>query len=146
MALSKRRDGSLEQDLTTRSDFQLLNDFTQHIGSHPSGQLKSIAWEILRRYTAHLEASAKPEPKDYSATLGDARWGDAKRVEQIFGIKRGVLNRLFEEDAVKSSSLESECSDEVAGQSIRAKRLYCLVSIAEHLEACAKKAKPNCNP
>ena len=134
MASPKRREGSLEQDLTTRSDFQLLNDFTQHIGSHPSGQLKSIAWEIMRRYTAHLEASAKPEPKDYSVTLGDARWGDAKRVEFIFGIKRGVLLRLADEDAVKSCSLESERSDEVEAQSTRAKRLYSLVSIAEHLE------------
>lgn len=134
MASPKRKQGSIQPDLTTLSDFQLLNEFSTSVGSHSSEQLKSFAWEIIRRYTSHLDASTKPNPKDYSATLGDARWGDAKRVEQIFGIKRGVLLRLADEGAVISCSLECEHSDAGAGPSTRAKRLYCLVSIAEHLE------------
>lgn len=146
MPSSIRRRSPAEPDLTTRSDFRLLTDFTNLVGNHPSQQLKAIAWEIMRRYTSHLEASAKPEPRDYSATLGDARWGDAKRVEQLFGIKRGVLLRLAIDGVVKDRSLESECSGEGTCQSTRAKRLYCLVSIAEHLEACSEKANPTCTP
>lgn len=134
MASPKRRQSSHEPDLNSQSDFTLLNDFVDLVGSHPSQQLKAVAWEIMRRYTSHLDASAKTGTKDYSSTLGHALWGDAKRVEQIFGIKRGVLLRLAEEGVVTDSSLESERSGEGACQSTRAKRLYCLVSIAEHLE------------
>lgn len=133
MAIPKRRLASHEPDLTHQTDFQLLTDLTA-LASPESSRLKAVAWEIMRRYTAHLEARSKPESKDYSSTLGEARWGDAKRVEQIFGIKRGVLLRLAEEGVVKDCSLESERSGERDCQSTRAKRLYCLVSIAEHLE------------
>lgn len=143
MASPKRRQGSHDPDLILQSDFKLLSDFVELVGSHPSQQLKPVAWEIMRRYTSHLGASAKPEPKDYYATLGDARWGDAKRVESIFGIKRGVLLRLADEGVVKSCSLESERTDEVVGQSTRAKRLYCLVSIAEYFESCAANQNRN---
>ena len=137
MASPKRRHSSPEPDLILLSDFQLLHDFTELVGSHPSQQLKAVAWEIMRRYTSHLEASAKPEPKDYNATLGDARWGDAKRVEQIFGTKRGVLLRLADEGVVTSCSLESERSDGETCKTTRAKRMYSLVSIAEHFERMA---------
>jgi len=146
MASTKRRHDKNVDDLTKRSDFQLLNDFSNLVGTYPSEQLKVVAWEIMRRYTSHLGALAKPEPRDYNATLGDARWGDAKRVEAIFGIKRGVLLRLADEGTVKSSSLECEHSDAGVGLSTRAKRLYCLVSIAEHVEACSEKTKPVCHP
>ncbi len=91
----------------------------------------------MRRYTSHLEDSAKPVPKDYTSTLGDARWGDAKRVEQIFGTKRGVLHRLSDEGVVTSCSLESERSDGKTCKTTRAKRMYSLLSIAEHFERMA---------
>lgn len=133
MAKSKRGLATHEPDLTDKTDFQLLTEFTAQAGPE-SSQLKAVAWEIMRRYASHLESRSKPEPKDYTSTLGDARWGDAKRVEQIFGIKRGVLLRLAEEGDVKDCSLESERSGERTCQSKRAKRCYCLVSIAEHLE------------
>lgn len=133
MAISKRTPDPEEPDLSTQSDFQLLNALTGLVSKENSSQLKSIAWEIMRRYTSVLEEREKTKSIDYGATLGDARWGDAKRVEQIFGIKRGVLLRLAEDGVVIDSSLESERSGE-ACKSTRAKRLYCLVSIAEYVE------------
>lgn len=135
MASPKRKQGSNEPNLTTRSDFQLLNDFSSLVGSHPSEQLKSVAWEIMRRYTSHLEAGEKAIPKDYNATLGDARWGDAKRVEAIFGIRRNKLLRMQAKGQVKTVSLGDEKPSSDASASAKAKRLYCLVSILNHIES-----------
>jgi hypothetical protein len=134
MAIAKRRSASHEPDLSTKSDFQLLNEFTA-LASPESSRLKAVAWEIMRRYTANLETCSKPEPKDYSSTLGDARWGDAKRVERIFGIKRGVLLGLVAKGLVITSSLDGEGSGDKSCAAVRAKRLYCLISVAACVEA-----------
>lgn len=89
----------------------------------------------MRRYTAHLEAIAKPVPKDYNATLGDARWGDAKRVEAIFGIRRNKLLRMQAKRQVKTVSLGDENPSNDASANAKAKRLYCLVSIVDLIES-----------
>lgn len=133
MQKSRHKPEPGEPDLTQLTDFQLLNRHAELAAKERSHPLQQTAWEIVRRYTADLAASEKPAPKDYHATLGEARWGDAKRIEKIFGIRRSVLLRLAAEGSVKSSSLQS-MEDDAAAAPTRAKRLYCLVSLAEHLD------------
>ena len=134
MAIPKRRPDPVQSDLTSLSDFLLLATFTEFL-SPQSDHLKAVAWEIIRRYSSHLEASAKPEPKDYSATLGEARWGDAKRVERIFGIKRGVLLKHAQNGQVITSSLGCGEPGEQSQTAQKAKRLYCLMSVAKCVES-----------
>jgi hypothetical protein len=88
-----------------------------------------IAWEIMRRYTSHLATIAPTKVVLPDPQLGDARWGDAKRAEAIYGLKRGVLNSLRADDLIISKSL-----DEGRGGK-RAKRLYDLVSIQSYLNS-----------
>jgi len=134
MAPSKHKPNPENPDLTTQSDFQLLNAFTNLVSKQDSQYLKLIAWEIMRRYSSFLDKPNPTKSKDHNTTLGDARWGDAKRVEAIFGIRRGVLIRLREAGLIKSNALGEENCDKGATPTTRAKRLYCLVSIAEYLE------------
>ncbi len=134
MYTPKRRPEPEEPDLSSQSDFQLLNAFTSLVGREHSQPLKTIAWEIMRRYSSFLD---KPpiaaKARNHDTILGGARWGDAKRVEAIFGIKRGVLIRLREAGLIKSSALEEDRKDGGASPAVRAKRLYDLISIAEYL-------------
>lgn len=129
MASPKRRQAHVEPDLTSLSDFQLLNKFAEHCSKERSHALKMIAWEIMRRYTAYLAASAPPKVVPPEPQLGDARWGDAKRAEMIFGLKRGVLNSLHAAKLIKSKSLDEGRDGK------RAKRLYDLLSIQSYLNS-----------
>lgn len=135
MASPKHRQYPEEPDLITQSDFQLLNSLTNLVSKENSQSLKAVAWEIMRRYSDFL---SKPEPtrvKDYISILGDARWGDAKRVEVIFGLKRGVLDRLSKADKIKSKALDEDRKNAGDAPAVRAKRLYNLISISEYLES-----------
>ncbi|MEO5914119.1 MAG: hypothetical protein ABIS50_07795 [Luteolibacter sp.] len=90
----------------------------------------------MRRYSGSLDKPVVPtKPKDYNSVLGNARWGDAKRVEEIFGIKRGVLNGLREDELIKSHPPEEDRKEDGDPPAIRAKRLYDLISIVEYLES-----------
>jgi hypothetical protein len=129
MALPKRRQDPNEPDLTSLSDFQLLNSLAEHCNKQRSHALLKVAWEIMRRYTAHSGVNAPEKVEATNPKLGDARWGDAKRAEVIFGLKRGVLNSLAEHGQIKSKSLETNPDYK------RAKRLYDLVSIQQYLES-----------
>lgn len=133
MAIPKQRQGSDEPDLTNQSDFQLLNEFTA-LACSESSRLKAVALEIMCQYTSHLEVFAKPQGKDHTSTPGDARWGDAKRVEAIFGIKRNKLLRLVDEQHVVTSSLDNQEASYKPCAAVRAKRLFSLTSVAEHVE------------
>ena len=134
MYTPKRRPEPEEPDLSSQSDFQLLNAFTSLVTKERS-QLKTIAWEIMRRYSSYLDKPIPTKVKNHDISLGSARWGDAKRVEVIFGLKRGVLIRLREAGLIKSSALEEDRKDGGASPAVRAKRLYDLISIAEYLES-----------
>ena len=124
-------------NLVNLSDMQLFNALVRSVGSDASSALKDVAWEIIRRFSDSL-ADTEPAPqKNYEAILGEARWGDAKRVESIFGLKRGVLNRLREQKSIASVALEDEVGEEGLPKSARAKRLYDLISIAGYLEKLA---------
>jgi hypothetical protein len=135
MAAPKRGPGPESPDLSTQSDFQLLNGFTSLVSKEHSQPLKEIAWEIMRRYSSYLDKPIPSKAKNHNSILGDARWGDARRVEAIFGIKRGVLIRLREAGLIRSKPLEEDHKDDGSSSSVRAKRLYSLISIAEYLES-----------
>lgn len=130
MAISKRGPDPEEPDLSSQTDFQLLNAFTSLVSKEQSQQMKNIAWEIMRRYSSFLDKPIPTIPEDYNALLGNARWGDAKRVDEFYGIKRGVLRRLREAGLIKSNPPED-------GQppASREKRLYDLISINEYLKS-----------
>jgi hypothetical protein len=127
MASSKRMPDPEEPDLTSHTDFQLLNALTDLVSKENSKRLKLIAWEIMRRYSIHLDKPDPTKSKDCNTILGDSRWGDAKRVEVIFGLKRGVLNSLRESKLIISKSLDEGRDGK------RAKRLYDLLSIQSYL-------------
>lgn len=129
MAKTRRIPDPVVPDLTEQSDFQLLNLLAEIASKERSAPLQSVSWEIMRRYSAHLSAIPPAKPAHSSAKLGDARWGDAKRAEAIFGMKRGVLNSLAEHGLIKCKSLDQGRNGK------RAKRLYDLVSIEEYLGA-----------
>jgi hypothetical protein len=133
-ATPRRKPAPAEPDLSSQSDFQLLNYLTSLASKENSQQLTAIIWEVMRRYTAALVDQPPAPTKDYSASLGDARWGDAKRVETIFGIKRGVLRGLVDKDLIKSKVLGGEGDSSGASTNKKAKRLYSLVSILEYLD------------
>lgn len=145
MAAPKRRPGPESPDLSTQSDFQLLNGFTSLVSKEHSQPLKEIAWEIMRRYSGCLSKSVPTRTKDYSSIIGDARWGDAKRVEAIFGMKRGVLIGLWEAGLIESNSLDKGRKKDGARPAIRAKRLYDLISVVEYVDSCAD-GQDNTNP
>jgi hypothetical protein len=129
MALSKRRQDPVEPDLTSVSDFQLLDKLVKLCSKERSTELKTVAWEIISRYSAHFAANAPEKVIPPDSQLGDARWGDAKRVEVIFGLKRGVLNSLHAAKLIKSKSLDEGRDGK------RAKRLYDLLSIQSYLNS-----------
>ena len=131
MSAPKRRPAPEVPDLSTQTDFQLLNIFISLVKKLASPDLIPVAWEIMGRYTSSLE-QAPPKRKDYDMLLGDARWGDAKRVEAIFGIKRSPLYRLIGEGKIRSTSLSD---NDHANPSQRGKRLFDLASIAEYLDS-----------
>lgn len=116
-------------DPTKLTDFQLLQAFTELVSKERSHPLHHMAWEIMRRYTTHLAEITPNKEDSNSSSLGDTRWGDAKRAETIFGMKRGVLNSLSKHGLIKSKTLDQ------GRQGTRAKRLYDLISIESYLEA-----------
>jgi hypothetical protein len=135
MSAPKRRPAPESPDLSTQTDFQLLNSLANLVSKEASSQLTVVAWEIMRRYTTSLGSQGPTKRCGYEAILKDARWGDAKRVEAIFGIKRGVLIRLREAGLIRSKPLEDDREDAGEVPAVRAKRLYELISIAEYLES-----------
>ena len=135
MSAPKRKPAPEEPDLSSQSDFQLLNALINLVSKENSQSLKAIAWEIMRRYSGLLSKLVPTRTKDYSSILGDARWGDAKRIEAIFGMKRGVLIRLREAGLIRSKPLEEDRKEEGASPAVRAKRLFDLISIAEYLDS-----------
>lgn len=137
MANTRHRPILHKADVKSYSDFRLFSEFAEIVSSQ-SVQIKDIAWEIIRRYSKYLESQTPPTTKDYRTILGDARWGDAKRVEQIFGIKRSVLRRLTEEGLVITSPLDSNKSGDSV-KAAKAKRLYCLISIETYIDSNSKR-------
>lgn len=137
MSASKDKASSVTPDLTSQTDFQLLNAFLSLVSKEQSQPLTTIAWEIMRRYSSFLDKSVPTKPKDYDSILGIARWGDAKRVEEIFGIKRGVLIGLRDAGLIKTNSPEKGRREDGEPPAARAKRLYDLISIVEFLESRA---------
>lgn len=134
MSASKDKAGSVTQDLSSQTDFQLLNAFTNLVSKEQSQQLTTVAWEIMRRYSSFLDKPIPTRPKDYDSILGIARWGDAKRVEEIFGIRRGVLIRLRKAGLIKTNPPEKGGKNDGGAPAAREKRLYDLISVAEYLE------------
>ncbi|MCB1129547.1 MAG: hypothetical protein KDN05_00360 [Verrucomicrobiae bacterium] len=88
----------------------------------------------MRRYTASLSAHEPKGKKDRGSILGETRWGDAKRVEAVFGIRRGVLRRLLIEGKIQSKHLEVDRPNSDDAAAVRAKRLYSFKSIEDYLE------------
>jgi len=115
-----------DPDLTQYNDFQLLHHFTELISKESSPSLKVSAWEIMRRYNSHLSNN---ENKRSNTERDNPMWGDAKRVEHIYGIRRGVLGRLRKEGLIISKPLED------GREGSRAKRLYNLRSIDAYLQS-----------
>lgn len=133
MAVSKCGQAPQSAALTSQTDLQLLNAFTSLVCKEHSLQAKALAWEIMRRYTAArveqpFQANGAP------SILGSATWGDAKRVYQIFGLKRGPLDRIRKAGLIVSRSMEEDC-DEDEPSAVRAKRLFDLVSIEQYLRS-----------
>lgn len=135
MAISKQGPAPEEPDLSSQTDFQLLNAFTSLVSKAQSQKLTTIAWEIIRRYSCFLDKPVPTIPKDYNSVLGNARWGDAKRVEEIFGMRRGPLTRLTKAGLINTNPPENGREDDGAKPAAREKRLYDLISIAEYLES-----------
>jgi hypothetical protein len=115
-----------DPDLTQYTDFQLLSYFTEIVGKELSPSLKLSAWEIMRRYAHQLSIS---DSKQTNTGDNDPKWGDAKRVELIYGIRRGVLTSLHKERLITSKTLEA------GRKGSRAKRLYSLRSIDAYLQS-----------
>jgi len=132
---TKDKASSVIPDLSSQTDFQLLNAFTRLVSKEQSQQLTTIAWEIIHRYSSFLDKPVPTKPEDYHSVLGNARWGDAKKVEEIFGMKRGVLNRLGDAGLIKTNLPEKGSKNDGAPPLAWEKRFYDLVSIAEYLES-----------
>jgi hypothetical protein len=115
------------------TEFELLDAFTDVLCKERSLQARSLALEILRRYNAmRLEQTLQPHASQ--SILGGAMWGDAKRVYEIFGVKRGPLDRIRKAGLIESSSLD-EGQEEDGSSAVRAKRLYDLISIEKFLRS-----------
>lgn len=130
MAISKRRTDPEEPDLSSQTDYQLLNAITSLVSKEQARSLKAVAWEIMRRYSSCLDKPIPTTPPDYHSVLGNARWGDAKRVFEIFGMQRGVLLRLRETGLIETNPPENG-----KPPASREKRLYDLISIIEYLKS-----------
>lgn len=141
MSSPKRRRAPNECELCSLSDFHLLHKFTDLVCEEHSLEAKAVACEIMRRYTSARVETQSATNGDPS-TLGSSRWGDATRVYEIFGIKRGPLDRLRRVGLIKSSSLEEGKDGDVVS-AVRAKRLYDLISIEQFLRS--QKSKERCH-
>ena len=133
MAKSSRLLEKKVPDLSTLHDIQLLKALAD--SAREDSAIQPIALEMMSRYTSHLEEKELPQQKDYTSLLGEARWGDASRVESIFGMKRGLLGNLANAGSIESKSLKINDTIDGAKKPARAKRLYNLVSIAKFLES-----------
>lgn len=139
MAVSKCGQAPQSADPTSQSDFQLLNAFTSLVCREQSLHARELACEIIRRFTVSREEQTF-QSNCHPSFLGMARWGDAKRVYQIFGLKRGPLDRIRKAGLIVSRSMEEDC-DEDEPSAVRAKRLYDLISIEQYLRSPESKRR-----
>ena len=136
---SPKRKAPDEHELCLLSDFQILHNFAELVCKEHSLQAKALACEIIRRYTA----SRVEQPfraNSGTSILGMARWGDAKRVYEVFGLKRGPLDRISKAELIVSRSMEESC-DKNGPSAVRAKRLYDLISIEQYLRSLEAKRR-----
>ncbi|MCP5543862.1 MAG: hypothetical protein H7A49_08140 [Akkermansiaceae bacterium] len=124
MVAPRRKPAPLEPDLSSLPDFQLLHELLAHVSEERFSKLKALAWEMMRRYTAWVAEQPPASSRDYNAILGEARWGDAKRVEAIFGVKRGVVNGLVDKGLIKSKVLGEDPDTSTTSVKKKAKRIY----------------------
>jgi hypothetical protein len=136
-----RRQAPDERELCSLSDSHLLHNFTDLVCKEHSLQAKALACEIMRRYTAS-RVEQPFQTNGNSSIPGSEMWGDAHRVFQIFGIKRGPLDRIRKAELIESSSLEVDRSGDEKS-AVRAKRLYDLNSIEHYLKS--QNSKGRCN-
>jgi hypothetical protein len=127
------------------SDFEILHRIADLVSKEQSVEARTLLLEMIRRFASSRAASGATGSKH--SILGMARWGDAKRVYDIFGIKRGPLDRLRRSGKIESRSLD-DVEDEQSPSSMRAKRLYDLVTIEKFLRSpagtkFAKDSKPS---
>ena len=125
----QEQDGLLISDL---SNFEILHRITALVSKEHSVEAEVLLLEMIRRFTAS-RADLLREKSGESSILGLARWGDAKRVYEIFGLKRSPLDRLHKEGKIVSRSLD-DSADECAS-SMRSKRLFDLISIEKFLRS-----------
>lgn len=133
MATPKRCRTVNALDLSQLTHLDLLHTFTALVCNEHSSKLRDLALEIIRRLTATRTSHVLPSD-EHQFVLGSARWGDAKRVYEIFGLKRGPLDRLRRKRKIGSRSLD-DTEDENTPSSNRAKRLFDLISIEEFLRS-----------
>ncbi len=126
---SQKKDGRPISDL---SDFEIVHRITDLVSKEHSAEAEVCLLEIIRRFTAS-RAERPPDKNGKSSILGSARWGDAKRVYEIYGLKRSPLDRLYKEGKIVSRSLED--AEDGRASSIRTKRLFDLISIEEFLRS-----------
>jgi hypothetical protein len=115
----QEQDGLLISDL---SDFEILHRITALVSKEHSVEAEILLLEIIRRFTSS-RAERPREKNGESSILGLARWGDAKRVYEIFGLKRSPLDRLHKDSADGCASY------------MRSKRLFDLISIEKFLRS-----------
>ena len=128
-----------EHELKSFGDFQLFQQFLSLVSREHSSEVKALAYEIMRRYIA-LQEEQSEESLLIRRTLGTARWGDARDVERIFGIKRGPLDRLRKAGKIDSCSLADE-PGKATQHASRNKRLYDLVSVLRYVELCKSRER-----
>lgn len=139
MAVSKCGQAPQSAALTSQSDLQLLNVFTSLVCREQSLHARELACEIIRRFTVSREEQTF-QSNCIPSFLGIARWGDAKRVFDVFGLKRGPLDRIRKAGLIVSRSMEEDC-DEDEPSAVRAKRLYDLISIEQYLRSPESKSR-----
>lgn len=125
----QEQDGLLISDL---SDFEILHRITALVSKEHSVEAEILLLEIIRRFTSS-RAERPREKNGESSILGLARWGDAKRVYEIFGLKRSPLDRLHKEGKIVSRSLDD--SADGCASYMRSKRLFDLISIEKFLRS-----------
>lgn len=140
MAVSKHKPTPEElPDLSSQSDFQLLDSFARVASRQASAEMMPIIWEIMRRYTSSL---AKVESRLLlslniaSGTSGfeSPKWGDCKAVEARYGLKRGVINGMIKRGEIVSSSNSEE---KPGGGRTRGKLVINFESVEKHLNSRA---------
>lgn len=124
--------------LSHLSDIEILHRITSLVRKEHSVETEALLLEMIRRFTAP-KTTSPIQQADRPSILGIAKWGDAKRVYEIFGIKRGPLDRLWKKEIIMSRSLDDDADDGSPSSSVRAKRLYDLVSIETFLRSPAGK-------